>query len=58
MNTPNSTKEGSNYEQIVSNLTIFENKSADNRGENTRITNFVNKIKTADKQNRKYQDCE
>ncbi len=56
INTPNNTKEANNYEVILSILAIFETKSADNQGENPRITNFVQKMKTMDRQKREYQD--
>jgi len=51
------TKEETNCEEILSNLVIFDNLTADNRGKNPRITIFLYKMKTADNQNRIHQDC-
>ncbi len=53
-----SNKGTNNYEEILSILAIFKTKSADIQGKNPRITNFVHKMITADKQNREYQDRE
>jgi len=51
MNTPNNSKEATYYYEILSNLAIFVTLSANNRGSNPRIQNFVHKMKNSKSKN-------